>query len=266
VDNDDLLVGRLLSRREMLALLGGAGLALVVGCSDDDSPDATPTSGATQDATSAATAGATSTAQASGTAVPSCVVVPELTEGPYFVDGQLERSDITVEPSTGDASAGAPMSLTVAVSSVGGDGSCAPLQGAIVDVWHCDALGVYSGVSDPLGGDTTGQQLLRGYQVTGADGTVNFSTVYPGWYPGRATHIHFKIRSEDGYEYTSQWFFDDALSDQVHANAPYDKGTSGRTQNSEDGIFQGSGDQLTLDVQASGGAFAATFAIGLQMT
>jgi protocatechuate 3,4-dioxygenase beta subunit len=198
-------------------------------------------------------------------AIPSCIVRPELTEGPYYVDVNLDRSDIRSDPSDGSVREGLPLELAFAVSRIDGT-ACTAFEGALVDVWHCDALGVYSGVSDPLGGDTTGQQFLRGYQVTGADGTANFSTVYPGWYPGRATHIHFKIRTEDGYEYTSQWFFDDALSDQVHANAPYDKGTSGRTQNSEDGIYQGSGDQLTLDVQASGGAFAATFAIGLQMT
>ena len=118
MDNDDVLVGRLLSRREMLVLLGGAGLALVVGCSDDDSPDATPTNAATSGATQAPTAGSTATAGASGTTtVPACVVVPELTEGPFFLDGMLERQDITSDPGTGAVSEGAPLALTVMAQS-----------------------------------------------------------------------------------------------------------------------------------------------------
>jgi protocatechuate 3,4-dioxygenase beta subunit len=256
-----------MTRREVLALFGVVGAALVVGCRDDD--DASPTRAATGAPTSGPTPGATaaSTAGQTTTTLPSCVVVPELTEGPYFVDEMLNRSDIRSDPSGGNVVEGDQLDLTVNVSQVGGDGSCTPLANAQVDVWHCDALGVYSDVTDTVEGfNTVGQKFLRGYQDTDADGQATFSTIYPGWYQGRATHIHFKIRTDDGYEFTSQWFFDDELSDQVHAQGAYaSKGAAGRVQNSADGIFQGSNGLLTLDVESSGGSYAATFDIGLQM-
>ena len=270
LDNDDLLIGRLMTRREVLGLFCIAGAALVVGCDGDDgeSPTATstqasaPTAGATRQATGAA---ATATAP-SGATTPACVVVPELTQGPYFVDEMLERSDIRSDPSDNTVSEGDQLDITVNVSQIGGDGSCAALSGAQVDVWHCDALGVYSDVSE-MGFDTTGQKFLRGYQVTDASGKAAFTTIYPGWYQGRATHIHFKIRTDDGYEFTSQWFFDDTLSDTVHAQGAYaSKGASGRLQNSADNIFQSSDGLLTLNVAASGSGYAASFDIGLQLS
>ena len=265
MDNDDVLIGRLLSRREMLALMGGAGLALVVGCSDDDPENGTPTSAATQGATQTPAAGAT--AAQTTTAVPSCVVVPELTEGPFFLEGMQERSDIRSDPGSGTVDGAAQLDLTVNVSRIGGDGSCEPLAGAIVDVWQCDALGVYSGVSDIAGQfDTSGETFLRGYQLTSADGSARFTTIYPGWYQGRATHIHFKIRTEDAYEFTSQWFFDDAFSDTVHAQGVYaERGADGRLPNEQDGIYGETNGQLTLAVQPAGNGYAATFDIGLQI-
>jgi len=267
-DADDALVGRLLSRREVLAMFGVAGAALVVGCSDDD-PDPTPTGigpTSTVEGASPSTAPATAASPAA-TGLPSCIVVPELMEGPYFLDDMLDRSDIRTEPSDGSTTPGDQLDLTIVVSRIGAEASCEPLPNAIVDVWHCDALGSYSGfVDNAQGFNTVGQTFLRGYQRTDDAGAARFTSVYPGWYPGRATHIHFKIRTDDGYEFTSQLFFDDALSDSVHSQGPYaPKGTSGRTQNSEDGIFQGSEDMLTLDVQRSGGVYTATFTIGLQM-
>lgn len=268
-DNDDILIGRLLSRREVLSLFGVVGAAFVVGCSDDGDGDATPTSSSgapTSAATSAPTTEAVATATgASGGPVPTCIVVPELTEGPYFVDDQLERSDIRSEPSDNSVVEGDQLDLVVNVSQVGVDGACTALAGAQVDIWHCDALGVYSGATDP-GFDTTGLTWLRGYQVTSDRGQVAFTTIYPGWYQGRATHIHFKIRTEDGYEFTSQWFFDDAFSDTVHAQGAYaSRGASGRLQNSGDNIFQGSDNMLTLNVVRSDVGYAAQFDIGMQL-
>lgn len=267
-DRDDVLIGRVMSRREVLALFGVAGAALVVGCSDDDGDSPSPTAAATDAPTSAATRAATGTAPSGGaTATPSCVVVPELTEGPYFVDEMLDRSDIRSDPSDNSVSEGDQLDITVNVSQVGGDGACTPLANAQVDVWHCDALGVYSDVTDNAEGfDTVGQKFLRGFQNTDSSGVALFTTIYPGWYQGRATHIHFKIRTDDGYEFTSQWFFDDALSDEVHVQGAYaSKGASGRLQNSGDNIFQGSDGLLTLDVSPSGSGYAATFDIGLQI-
>ena len=271
MDNDDATIGRVLSRREMLGLLGGAsvaGVALIaVGCSDDGKPAATSTSTRAAATSGASPQAAATATQASGAIPVSCVVTPALTEGPYFVDEQLLRSDIRSDPSDNSVRPGTPFELTMVVTKVGSDGACTPLAGANVDVWHCDATGVYSDVSDPSF-NTKGQKWLRGYQTTDASGRVQFTTIYPGWYQGRATHIHFKVRTEPGSnagtEFTSQFFFDDALSDIVHdSGGAYAKGAAGRTQNTQDGIYNGGGQQLVLDVQPSGGGYAAAFNIGM---
>jgi protocatechuate 3,4-dioxygenase beta subunit len=107
-----------------------------------------------------------------------CVVTPALTEGPYFVDETLNRSDIRTDPATGAARPGVPLDLTLALSQVGSSG-CGALTGALVDMWHRDALGLYSDVPAQR---TVGQQFLRGYQVSDASGRVRFTTIYPGWY------------------------------------------------------------------------------------
>ncbi|MBA2453510.1 MAG: intradiol ring-cleavage dioxygenase [Chloroflexia bacterium] len=199
--------------------------------------------------------------------LPACVVSPELTEGPYFVDEGLNRSDIRLNPSDGAVSGGTLLQLKLRVLQVSGD-SCTAFQGAMVDIWQCDALGVYSDVADP-GFNTTGQQFLRGYQVTDAGGVVQFTTIYPGWYEGRTVHMHFKIRSAgasgQNHELTSQLFFDDALTDRVHAGPPY-AGKGVRTlRNDGDGIYQDGGDRLMLDATPAGEGYTAEFDIGLQL-
>lgn len=256
--DDDKPIGRLLSRREMLLLLGGASAsALLAAC--------TPTQVAQiVEATIEGTAEATTSAT-----LPSCVVRPALSEGPYFVDVDLNRSDIRIEPSDGSIKEGLPLQLRFRVSNVA-ENSCSPIAGAQVDVWHCDADGVYSGVTD-RSFDTTEQKFLRGYQITDETGLAEFMTIYPGWYSGRTTHIHFKIRtdpeSDSGYEFTSQLFFDENLTDIVHAQAPYaDKGYR-NTLNSDDNIFQSSEGLLTLALEEmDGGGYTATFDIGLDMS
>ncbi|MGH2490067.1 MAG: intradiol ring-cleavage dioxygenase [Candidatus Limnocylindria bacterium] len=257
MDTDDAQVGRILSRREVLALLGGSGAALIAAaCAPGGQSAASPTASAPSSTAAAATSTAAATAAA--TALPSCIVRPALTEGPYFVDEKLDRSDIRSDPATGVVRPGAVLTLNFLVSRVTGS-VCTALSGAVVDVWHCDALGVYSDVDG-----ARGQKFLRGYQTTDASGTAKFTTVYPGRYQGRAVHIHFKIRPTASSEFTSQLFFDDALSTQVFAQAPYSqKGTQGITRNAQDGIFQQSGGKLTLNVTKSGDAYAATFDIGL---
>jgi protocatechuate 3,4-dioxygenase beta subunit len=189
-----------------------------------------------------------------------------LTEGPYFVDERLNRSDIRTDPTTGAVSAGQLLVLNFNVSRVSGN-SCAPLTGAYVDIWHCDAAGSYSDVRD-AGFDTRGRKYLRGYQVTDGSGAVQFQTIYPGWYSGRAVHIHFKIRlftgAQETYEFTSQLFFDDSFTDQVHAQSPYNAKGSRDTRNSRDGIYSNGGSQLALNVSQSGQGYAATLDIGLE--
>jgi protocatechuate 3,4-dioxygenase beta subunit len=217
----------------------------------------------------ATTAAEVATVEAGNTAtVPSCVVRPEMTEGPYFVDGQMERSDIRVEPTDNSVKEGIPLTLTFLVSQIAG-AACTPLPGATVDVWHCDALGVYSDVTD-RSFDTTGQSWLRGYQVTDENGQCQFTTIYPGWYSGRAVHIHFKIRTSltgnETYEFTSQFFFDDALSDQVFTQAPYNTKGQRNTYNSNDGIYAGGGDQMRLNLAEAAGGYTTSFEIALDLS
>lgn len=168
MDTDDVLIGRVLPRHEMLELLAMSAAAVIVGCrrGGDTAADT---------AVDSLTTAAVPTAP-----MPGCIVRPELTVGPYFVDQQLDRSDVRIEPSTGAAVAGIPLAITLNVSHVA-SGACTPLAGAMVDLWQCDAEGRYSAVNDQmLGVDTSNQKFLRGYQITGPDGVARFTTIYPG--------------------------------------------------------------------------------------
>jgi protocatechuate 3,4-dioxygenase beta subunit len=252
VDSDDVQIGRVLSRREVLALMGGAALLAAcepVGPAGTAIPAASP-AGASPVATSP---GATPTK--GSLALPACVVRPEQSEGPFFVDEGLERSDIRTDPASGAVSQGAPLALSFNVLRVSGI-ACTPLAAAIVDVWQCDAAGVYS--------DVTGnsQKFLRGHQITDATGRASFTTIYPGWYGGRAVHIHFKIRS-GSEEFTSQLYFDDAMSDTVFQQPPYAARGQRPTRNASDGLFRNGGADLLLQVTSSGPGYSATFDIGL---
>jgi len=236
--DDHRLFGSVLTRREALALLGVGGLTALA-----------PGRGA---------------AQPAGT--PPCVARSALTEGPYFVDGKLHRSDIRSDPADGSVRPGTPLRLALRVSRLT-RGACAPLPGATVDLWHCDAQGVYSDVQDPAG-STVGRKFLRGYQTTDGEGVARFTTIYPGAYRGRAVHIHFKIRSAAGggrvHDFTSQLFFDDALSDQVYAQPPYAGRGEQRQRNARDGIYRSAGAQLTLAVTSAAPGYAATFELALE--
>jgi protocatechuate 3,4-dioxygenase beta subunit len=234
MESDDVAVGHVLARREILALLGLSGVAL---------------------------AARHAIAQQPGRAVPACVVRPQQTEGPYFVDEKLERSDIRSDPATGEVRPGAGLDLTFSVGRLVG-GACAPLAGARVDVWHCDALGAYSDVRDP-GGSTVGQKFLRGYQATSAAGLARFTTIYPGHYPGRAVHVHFKIRTAQGEEFVSQIYFDDTLTDRVHTLEPYARRGQRRLRNEGDGLFRHGGRQLLVTTTPSGAGYTATFDVAL---
>jgi protocatechuate 3,4-dioxygenase beta subunit len=201
-------------------------------------------------------------------AVP-CVVVPEHMEGPYFVDEKLNRSDIRTDPSDRNARPGAPLRVSLRVSQITAAGACAPLAGALVDLWQCDAGGLYSDVQDTqVKFDTRGQKFLRGYQVTDAKGAVQFTTIYPGWYPGRAVHIHFKIRTNpagaSGTDFGSQLYFDEALTDKVHAKAPYTSKGRRNTLNENDGIFRNGGRQLMLRVAEEPAGYAGAFELALK--
>lgn len=200
-----------------------------------------------------------------------CVVTPAQTEGPYFVDEQLNRAELRLDPVTRAVSEGVPLRLAIKLSRVDGSG-CAALAGALVDLWQCDALGVYSDIRDRNGlFDTRGKKFLRGYQVTDGNGRVEFLTVYPGWYRGRTVHIHFKIRVSGrggpAREFTSQLYFDDALTDLVHARPPYNSKGNRDTRNEHDGIYRegNSGSALLLRLEPAAAGYQGSVAVGLQL-
>jgi protocatechuate 3,4-dioxygenase beta subunit len=196
-------------------------------------------------------------------AVGSCVLVPAKTEGPYFVDEKLNRSDIRTDPSDGTTQAGVPLNLTLVV--VGANASCAPVQGAVVDIWHANAAGKYSDIASE---GTSAKKYLRGLQATDANGAANFTTVFPGWYSGRAVHIHFKVRVFSGssttFEFNSQLFFDPALENTIYASSPYATRGQPTTANSQDGIYGSDGSKLLVALTAnSSGGYDGTFVVGL---
>jgi len=207
-------------------------------------------------------------ASAIAVATPACVVTPTETEGPYFVDERLNRSDITIDPTDGAARPGAPLAITFTVARVGA-GGCTALSGAQVDVWHCDAAGVYS---DVAANNSAGKRFLRGYQVTDSSGIAKFTTIYPGWYSGRTVHIHFKVRTlaagSRAYEFTSQIFFDDSVTDAVFKLAPYSSRGTRNTRNQNDMVYtsnNNSGATLLASVTPTSAGYAAAFAVGVNL-
>ena len=260
MEHDDVQIGRILSRREVLGLLGAGGAAALA------SPR-TASASAAEPGTASAEA-ADPAAARHAFRLPKCIVRPSQTTGPYFVDTDLDRSDIRSDPTDGTVREGAPLALEFHVSRLDAR-RCEPLAGALVDVWQCDAEGVYSGVKDINDRfDTTDMRFLRGHQVTDGDGIARFTTIYPGWYRGRTVHIHFMIRThpgdDAGEEFASQLYFDDALTDRVFASAPYANQSGQRTRNPEDAIYRSGGSQLLLDVTEDGVGYRAIFDIGLQ--
>jgi protocatechuate 3,4-dioxygenase beta subunit len=246
MDLDDLPIGRVLTRREALALLGSAGTLLLLGASP---------SGARR--------------FRSGGPRHLCVVRPATTQGPYYVDEKLDRSDIRSDPTDGTLKHGAVLALTLNVSNIA-KGRCAPLKGAVVDLWQCDAEGVYSDAVDPKYFSTKGKKFLRGYQLTDKDGVAKFTTIYPGWYPGRTPHIHYKIRSpksaESQYEFTGQMYFDEGVTDRVYARPPYAGRGKRSVSNRTDRIYNADGGQLSmLIVTPAKDGYSATFDVALDL-
>ena len=193
----------------------------------------------------------------------SCVLIPAKTEGPYFVDEKLNRSDIRTDPGDGSAQIGTPLKLTLVV--VGADSGCAPLQGAVVDIWHANAAGKYSDIASE---GTSGKKFLRGLQATDSGGAANFTTVFPGWYSGRAVHIHFKVRVFSGstttFEFNSQLFFDPATTNQIYATSAYSSRGTPNVANSADNIYGSDGSKLLVALTAnSSGGYDGTFVVGL---
>jgi protocatechuate 3,4-dioxygenase beta subunit len=178
----------------------------------------------------------------------SCVLTPELTEGPYYISGEKVRRNIT-EGRPGVALA---LELTVVDSS-----TCKPIRGASVDIWHCDALGVYSGVQGNTG------TFMRGVQRTDANGLARFATVYPGWYTGRAVHIHVKVHVGGTVVHTGQFFFHDAVTDAVYTQAPYNTRGARDVRDSSDSIYRNGGSRSLLAVTKSGAGYVGRITMGV---
>ena len=209
-----------IDRRQALSAFGTVSLgALLAGCGGDraTTPPTPTTSNGFGDSS-------------------NCTLTPEMTEGPFYFDADSIRSDIR------DEREGTPLRLAIRVR----DSECNPLPDAVVDLWHCDALGEYSTSDDPF---------LRGAQVTNRDGIAEFTTIYPGWYQGRTVHIHAKVHLDASTVLTTQLFFDDDVTDAVYAGEPYSRHGGRDVLNTDDGIFDAA---LLLDLSRAGDAYDAT--------
>jgi protocatechuate 3,4-dioxygenase beta subunit len=172
----------------------------------------------------------------------TCVLTPEMTEGPYYVSGEQVRRNIT------EGRPGVALALALTVVDAA---TCKAIKGAAVDIWHCDALGVYSGVQGNSG------TFMRGVQPTDAHGLARFTTVYPGWYTGRAVHIHVKVHIGGNVVHTGQLFFNDALTDAVYTRAPYNTRGARDVRDSSDSIYRNGGSRSLLTMTKSAGYVGA---------
>ncbi|MPY80510.1 MAG: protocatechuate dioxygenase [Actinophytocola sp.] len=180
----------------------------------------------------------------------ACVLTPEDTEGPYYLDLDLVRSDIT------EGKPGVPLTLRATVVDAE---SCVPVEKAALDIWHADADGVYSGFEAG-----SGERFLRGVQLTDASGIAEFSTIVPGWYASRTTHIHAKVYVGDDVVHTGQLYFADSVIDAVADVEPYARRRGQRTTNDDDFLFPG-GSASTLTVTGSPGAgYEAVITLGVR--
>jgi protocatechuate 3,4-dioxygenase beta subunit len=227
-----------LTRRRLLelGLALPAAAALLPACSGDDEAGGT----------TAAAPAATTTA---GGSSPDCVLTPELTEGPYYLDLDRVRRDIR------DGRDGLPFDLRVLVVDAN---TCEPIRNAAVDIWHCDAGGEYSGVEGNSG------TFLRGIQITDAEGTTQFRTIFPGWYQGRAVHIHVKVDVGGNETFTGQLFFAGETLDAVYADEPYSARGDADTPNETDGIFAQSGGSTIVDVTVGDESCSGSVTLGVQ--
>jgi protocatechuate 3,4-dioxygenase beta subunit len=220
-----------ITRRTSLLTLGGAlGTALTGG------------------ALRAATAGGASGPAAVANGAVKCLLTPELTEGPYYIAGEKLRRNIT----GGHPGTALALHLTVLDAS-----TCKPVKNAAVDVWHCDAAGDYSGLN---GSSTT---FMRGVQRTNASGLAVFHTVYPGWYTGRAVHIHVKVHVGGSVVHTGQLFFSDSLTDRVYKRSPYSSRPGRDTRNAADSIYRNGGRKGLLSVRRHGSGYVGSIAMGV---
>jgi protocatechuate 3,4-dioxygenase beta subunit len=182
----------------------------------------------------------------------ACVLFPEMTDGPYYLPGQKLRRDIT------EGLPGAPLLLRLSVLDAAG---CRPIKGAAVDIWHASAAGKYS---DEEANNTVGRTYLRGIQRTDAHGLALFKTVYPGWYPGRAVHIHVKVHAGGDVMHTGQLFFRDSFTDAVYKRQPYRSRGARDVHNSTDSIYGGGGNRSLLSMRTAGNGYVGSINMGVR--
>jgi protocatechuate 3,4-dioxygenase beta subunit len=228
---------RKFNRRELIGAVGAAaGAAVAIGCgSSPTSPTSTST-----------TTTATSTNAA-------CAVTPSETAGPYPSLTDLLRSDIR------EGKSGTPLTLTIKVVNV--SNACAAVADANVEIWHCDVSGNYSQY-----GTQATQTYLRGIQTTNAGGDVTFTTIYPGWYQGRATHIHAEVTIGGRSVKVTQIAFPESINNTVHTSGVYASRGSNPTSNAADGIFADSlSAELVTPTGSVASGYAASFQIGISV-
>lgn len=204
-----------------------------------------------------------SAAAAAETTTGCATLTLEETQGPFWVDERLNRSDVRADTDTGVVQTGVLVTFTLTITDAGD--SCTPQQGVYVDLWHANREGAYSDVSGSGNPDETGLNFLRGYQVTDANGQVTFTTIYPGWYAGRTTHLHYRVRTtlSDSSEvnFTSQLFFAESVNNAVYATTPYARSGTRSTTNSNDSLYDAA---LVMPVTGSAGAgYTGAFTVNL---
>jgi protocatechuate 3,4-dioxygenase beta subunit len=224
---------RLLTRREALGAVGAAGAALAFGCGDS------PTSPSSTTSTNTTSTNAT------------CAVTPTETTGPFPSLADLFRSDIR------EGKSGTLLALTIrVVNAVSG---CAAVPNANVEIWHVDAAGDYSQY-----GTQTTQTFLRGIQATNDNGEVTFTTIYPGWYQGRATHIHVEVTMGGRSVKVTQIAFPETINNTVHTSGVYASRGSNPMSNLVDGIFSDSlSSEIVTPTGSVNGGYAATFQVAI---
>ena len=235
--------GRHVTRREVFGVLGAAGAALAVGCGSDTptSPTATVTDG--------------STTTTGGAASGACVVSPHETVGPYPSLADLIRSDIR------EGRSGTPVALTLTVVNI--NSGCSPVANAVIDIWQCDAEGHYSQYNQP-GYNGTAQTFLRGIQATDSSGQVTFTTIYPGWYAGRATHIHVEVTVNGRSVKVTQIAFPEAVNTEVYRSGVYAVRGQNPTSNARDMVFADSLQSELASVNGNPAAgYTATFTVAI---
>jgi protocatechuate 3,4-dioxygenase beta subunit len=205
--------------------------------------------------TSPSTAGDVAATPPDGGTSAACAVSPSETVGPYPSLADFVRSDIR------EGKSGVPLDLTITVANV--NNGCSPVSGASVEIWQCDAEGRYSQYTQP-GYDGRGETFLRGIQTTGSDGRVRFATIYPGWYAGRATHIHVDVSVNGASVKVTQIAFPENVTAAVYASGVYAPKGQNPTSNARDNVFADSLASELASVTGNGtSGYTATFRVGI---